>query len=256
MSDNDPQHFFELLWVLTEKELRTRYKYTILGFFWIIFNPILQMLVMGFIFTFFMKEPIEHYYYYLFIGLLIWNFFSLSLTKATPSIIFERRLIKKARFPIAVIPLSIILSNFIHFILGILLYTIVIMFLGTLTLEKIPFLLLALSLLLIFSAGITLLTCALNVRYRDVNFIVQAALIIWFYATPIVYTLTVAPKELIWLWRLNPMTAITQLFQYVYIGTPMPGIAMLTSNIILIFIISFTGIKVFRYESKNFDDWV
>lgn len=256
MSDNDLQHFLELLWVLTEKELRTRYKYTVLGFFWIVFNPILQMLVMGFIFTFFMKEPIEHYYYYLFIGLLIWNFFSLSLTKATPSIIFERRLIKKARFPVAVIPLSIILSNFLHFILGILLYTIVIMFLGTLTPEKVPFLLLALSLLLIFSAGITLLTCALNVRYRDVNFIVQAALIIWFYATPIVYTLTVAPKEFIWLWRLNPMTTIVQLFQYVYIGTPMPGIAMLTTNIILIFIISFTGIKVFRYESKNFDDWV
>ena len=81
------QHFWELLLAMTEKELRARYKYTIFGFFWLVANPILQMIIIYFVFSFFMKEPIENYQYYLFIGLLVWNFFSLSLTKTTPSIV-------------------------------------------------------------------------------------------------------------------------------------------------------------------------
>src|SRR5258706_14767777 len=120
----DIHHFWELLWGLTEKELRARYKYTVFGFLWLVANPILQMLVIGFVFTFFMKEPVIHYYYFLFIGLLVWNFFSLSLTKATPSIVFERALIKKAAFPRVVIPLSIILSNLIHFLFALVFYMI------------------------------------------------------------------------------------------------------------------------------------
>ena len=110
--------FTELLVAMTEKELRARYKHTVFGFFWLVANPVLQMLVIGFVFTFFMKEPIKNYYFYLFTGLLVWNFFSLSLTKTTPSIVFERALTKKAVFPRAVIPLSIILSNLVHLILA------------------------------------------------------------------------------------------------------------------------------------------
>src|SRR3989337_4369260 len=109
---NGTRLFIDLLWGMTEKELRARYKHTVFGFFWLVANPLLQMLVIGFVFTFFMKEPITNYYYYLFIGLLVWNFFSLSLTKATPSIVWERSLIKKAKFQHSIIPLSIILSNF------------------------------------------------------------------------------------------------------------------------------------------------
>ncbi|MEK7801481.1 MAG: ABC transporter permease, partial [Pseudomonadota bacterium] len=88
---------------MTEKELRARYKHTVFGFVWLVVNPLLQMIIIGFVFTFFMKEPIKLYNYYLFIGLLVWNFFSLSLTKATPSIMFERALIKKSAFPRMVI---------------------------------------------------------------------------------------------------------------------------------------------------------
>ena len=77
----------ELLIGMTEKELRARYKHTVFGFIWIVANPLLQMLVIGFIFPFFIRERIDNYNYYLFTGLLVWNFFSLSLTKATPSIV-------------------------------------------------------------------------------------------------------------------------------------------------------------------------
>ncbi|MFH0750171.1 MAG: ABC transporter permease [Candidatus Gottesmanbacteria bacterium] len=250
------QHFFELLFAMTEKELRARYKNTIFGFFWLVANPILQMLIIGFVFTFFMKEPILHYNYYLFVGLLVWNFFSLSLTKATPSIVFERSLIKKAAFPHEVIPLSILLSNSVHFLVALILYTIPVAFLNTLIPESILYILSGLLLLFTFTIGMSLLTTALNVRFRDVNFFVQALLIIWFYATPIVYSFSVIPYKFIWLWRLNPLTSVVQLLQHGFVNAPLPGYAMLGANMITALIICIIGISLFKKESKNFDDWV
>lgn len=252
----DVYHFWELLWGMTEKELRARYKNTIFGFLWLVVNPMLQMLVIGFVFTYFMKEPIEHYYYYLFIGLLVWNFFSTSLNKATPCIVFERALIKKSAFPRAIIPLSIVLSNLIHFTIALTLYLIPVLFLKTFSITHIPHVLTAVALLVMFTTGVSLLTSALNVRYRDVNFFIQALLMVWFYATPIIYSFTQIPRDILWIWRLNPLTSIIQLFQYGFLNATPPGPAMIASNISVIVIVSAIGILTFRDESKTFDDWV
>jgi lipopolysaccharide transport system permease protein len=254
--NNDPRYFLELLLAMTVKELRARYKHTVFGFFWLVANPLLQMLVIGFVFTFIMKEPIKNYYFYLFTGLLVWNFFSLSLTKATPSIVFERSLIKKAAFPRSVIPLSIIVSNFVHLILAQFLFIVPLLFLGTLRPMSIIFALIAYGLLLLFTIGTSLVTSALNVRFRDINFFIQALLIIWFYATPIIYSFSVIPYKYIWLWRLNPMVSILQFFQHAFLDFPLPGIAMLSVNSAVIFIVFVGGIVIFQRESKNFDDWV
>jgi lipopolysaccharide transport system permease protein len=246
----------ELLLAMTEKELRARYKHTLFGFFWLVANPLLQMLVIGFIFRFFIKSPIPYYNYYLFLGLLVWNFFSLSLTKTTPSIVFERSLIKKAKFPHIVIPLSIILSNFIHLLAAFILFLIPLSFLGTLTLLSFPVTLMAFVILVGFTAGLSLLTSALNVRFRDINFFVQAILVIWFYATPIVYSFDFVPRQFAWIWSLNPMVSILQLFQNGLLNFPMPRPDILTANIIIIILILILGITIFQKESKNFDDWL
>lgn len=250
------RQFIELLVGMTEKELLARYKNTVFGFLWMLVNPVLQMLVIGFVFRFFMKEPIENYYYYLFIGLLVWNFFSLSLTKSTPSIVWERNLIKKAKFPRSVIPLSIILSNFIHLLIAMGILILPMMFLGTLTLFGLIYVLIAFLFLMVFTVGISLLTSALNVRFRDINFLVQALLIVWFYVTPIIYTLSMIPYKYYWLWRFNPLTSILQLMQHGFLGKPLPGIAMFSINLVLILLVFVLGIIVFRNESNNFDDWI
>lgn len=252
----ETQHFLELLWGMTEKELRARYKHTLFGFFWLVANPLLQMLVIGFVFTFFMKSPILNYNYYLFLGLLVWNFFSLSLTKTTPCIVFQRLLIKKSAFPREVVPLSIILSNSVHFFAALILYTIPVLFLGTLTSVSTIYILAGLLLLFIFTIGISLLTSALNVRFRDINFFVQAILIIWFYATPIIYPFSVIPNKFMWLWLLNPMTSTVQLLQHGFVGTTPPSQAMLITNTLTIVFVLTIGITLFRKESKNFDDWI
>jgi ABC-2 type transport system permease protein len=256
MTNSETQRFIELLFEMTKKELKTRYKNTFLGFLWIIINPLMQMLVIGFIFRFFISEQIPNYYLYLLTGLLIWNFFSLSLSKATPSIVNERSLIKKAKFSREVIPLSIVLSNFIHLLISCFLLLVPAMYIGLLTITNFPRILIGGTLLLLFTTGLSLLTSALNVRFRDVTFIVQAVLIVWFYATPIVYSINVIPDSLIWIWRLNPLTSIVQIFQNAIISAPAPGPAMLLFNMLVILIVFIIGLRIFSKESKNFDDWV
>ncbi len=250
------RQFWDLLLSMTEKELKARYKRTIFGFFWVIVNPILQMIVIGFVFRFFIKEPIKNYYLYLLVGLLVWNYFSLSLSKTTSSIVNERSLIKKAKFPREVIPLSIILSNFVHLMIAFTLLIPIILISETFTFMSFSLLFVAIIMLLAFTTGLSLLTCALNVRYRDISFFVQAILVIWFYITPVVYTINVIPKSVMWIWRLNPLTSITQLFQSSLASAAGPGPAMLLSNSLIIIVVVLVGIFIFNRESKNFDDWL
>lgn len=111
-------------------------------------------------------------------------------------------------------------------------------------------------LLLLLSIGISLLTSALNVRFRDTGFLVQALLVVWFYTTPIVYSISFIPHEIIWLWRLNPLVVVVQLFQNTLVSAPPPGIGMFLSNTFITLIVFAVGVLVFKKESKDFDDWV
>ena len=250
------RHFWELLWGMTEKELRARYKHTAFGFLWLVANPILQMIIIGFIFPLFVANSVRNYNYFLLTGLLAWNFFAFSLSKASASIVNERSLIKKSRFPHAVIPISIIVSNLINYMAAFMMFLLPLSFLHTLTVMSLVYFIGGLIMLMTFTIGISLLTSALNVRYRDVNFFVQAILIVWFYATPVIYALSQIPPQLLWLWRFNPLTSSIQLMQAALVGSALPGPAMLTFNVLIILCTTALGFIVFGKESKYFDDWL
>ncbi|MBT3249537.1 MAG: ABC transporter permease [Candidatus Pacebacteria bacterium] len=261
------RHWIDFLLAMTEKEIKARYKHAVLGFLWVILNPLLQMLVLGFVFHFFMPVNVDNYFLFLFSGLLPWNLFSMSLTKTTSSIVYERSLIQKANFPRETIPLSIILSNMFHFLisLGLLLILLIgdkiflehysVMALGVYAsrfLGLIPLLLW----LLILTTSLSLLLAALNVKYRDVNFIVQAVMPLWFYVTPVVYTLNLLPESLRPLFYLNPMTAIIEGFHRVLLNLSVTTSDLMIISLTMTFLAVFFGWRVFKQESKNFDDWV
>ncbi len=241
---------------MVHKELQVRYKRTIFGFLWIIINPLIQMAVIGFIFPFFVKEQLPYYLLYLFTGLLTWNFFTLSLGKATSSIVFETALIKKARFPRSIIPLSIVISNVVNMLISFLLLLIPTVYLRLFAIVSIGYFFVGLVLLITFTIGLSLFSSALNVRYRDINFFVQALLIVWFYATPIMYPMRFIPHAYAPLWFLNPMTSVVQLFQHVFASYPLPSLPLFVVNTITVFIVLGFGILTFRRESQNFDDWL
>lgn len=252
------KYFIDLLLALTEKEIKARYKNAVLGFLWIFINPLIQMIVMGFVFSLIFKFNIKNYYLFLFTGLLPWNFFSLSLNKAAPRIVFDRSLIQKSNFPKEVIPLSMVLSHFFHFAIS---WLMLIMFLlltkqwQFFTLEAIDNQLLAIGLLLIFTSGISLLTSSLNVFYRDINFVVQAGTMIWFYLTPIVYPLNIIPQKYLWIFYLNPLSGIFSLLQKPFSNQSFPT-SILIGQIVIILVFTILGIIVFRKLSRYFADWI
>lgn len=257
MFDYFSKYWFDFVWVMTLKEIKARYKRVFLGFLWIILNPILQMLVIGFLFQFFIPVRIENYFYFLFSGLLPWNFFSQTFTKCTPLILNERYLIQKAKFPREALILSIVFSNLFHFLIALFLFIVVSIFVGYLSFTKIFILILAIFMLVSFVIGISFLFSTLFVKYRDIKFIVEAVVPLWFYATPIIYTRSLIPSNVSALISLNPMTSIIELFQFVFsqndasfdFTSIIPG--LIVSSFVIV-----GGIYLFMRENQYFDDWL
>lgn len=265
------RYWLEFLLAMTEKEIKARYKHALLGFLWIVLNPVLQMIIIGFVFQFFIPVEVDNYFLFLFAGLLPWNFFALSLTKTVPSIVHERALIQKAKFPRESIVLSIILSNAFHFLISLGLFLIVLLVLlilsTTIGVELLPslnfqdiakwILLIPLIIWTVFlTSGLSLLGAALNVRFRDVSFIVNAFVPMWFYATPIVYTLDLLPKPLQIIAYLNPMTGIIEIFHWILLNIPITSINALVLSLITTTLTVILGCYVFFKESLFFDDWI
>lgn len=251
------------LLAMTEKEIRARYKSALLGFLWIFLNPLFQMLIIGLVFQNFIKVPVKNYYYYLFAGLLPWNFFSYSLTKATPSIVYERSLIQKAKFPREAIPLSIVFSNFFHFLVSVSLFVVFLSASGNLSvsswqllISRVSSLLFSLLWLLALTSGLSLLSSALNVKYRDVNFFIQALIILLFYATPVIYSLQILPETQISVFALNPLTYPLESFRFSLIGSVLPPEKVFWGNFVISLVIIFGGVLTFNRDSKTFSDWL
>lgn len=251
-------HFFELLLALTEKEIKARYKHAVLGFLWIFINPLIQMIVMGFVFSLIFRFGVENYYLFLFTGLLPWNFFSLALNKATPRIVWDRSLIQKAKFPREVIPLSMVLSHFFHFAISWLMLIIFLLVTRQFQFFKLSIIssqLFAIILLFIFTSGLSLITSALTVFFRDINFVTQAVVMLWFYLTPIIYPLTAVPQKFWPIFYLNPLLTIFALLQKPLVPILLP-VKVVASHILIILSTLTVGWWFFRKKAKYFSDWL
>ncbi|MCC6711048.1 MAG: ABC transporter permease [Candidatus Pacebacteria bacterium] len=244
---------------MAEKETKARYKNALLGFSWMVINPVLQMLIIGIIFQFFVSfQTIDNYYLFLLIGLLVWNFFSSSLNQISPVFIQQRFLLQKASFSREILPLSIVLSNMFHIIVSLILLLIYVFIFNDFVFSFISLMLLFSSViwLLIFTGGLGLLTSSLNVKYRDVSFLVQASLPLGFYLTPIIYDETMLPSGMRWLLFINPLSSIIANLKSVFLLTPVLSINYQILSIFVTALTLFLGIIVFTRNSKNFSDYV
>lgn len=257
MFDYFSKYWFDFVWIMTLKEIKARYKRVILGFLWAILNPVLQMLVIGFLFQFFIPVKIDNYFYFLFAGLLPWNFFTYTFSKCTPIMLNERQLIQKAKFPRETLVLSIVFSNLFHLLISLGLFTILALFMDYLSIFKIAILFAVIIWLVFFTIGISLLLSTLFVKYRDIKFIVQAVTPLWFYATPIIYTRSLLPSWISEILKYNPMTGIIELFQYILGSNSLVfDYSTIIPGFIISFLISIVGIYLFIKENQFFDDWL
>ncbi|MGH2733736.1 MAG: ABC transporter permease [Actinomycetota bacterium] len=225
----------ELLINLVRKELRVRYKESVLGFLWSMLNPLLYLAVFYVVFNFFLpNRGVPYFTIFLLSGLLGWTLFSSSLAGGANSIVGNGALLKKVNFPREVLPLATVGASVFHFLLQML------VLLGVLILIGYPFfgenLLLvpvALTVEVLLLAGLVLLVSSVTVYLRDVQHFVELALLAWFWMTPIVYQVAIvfdrlAPKGLFGLYLLNPMAPITLAFQRAFYNRVTPqGIPIL-----------------------------
>jgi lipopolysaccharide transport system permease protein len=227
----------ELIVSLAVKDFKVRYKSAALGFLWMLINPIFQMAVLSVVFSIYIKIKVDvPYPLFLLSGLLPWNFMSVSLSAGSHSLVQESNLIKKVYFPREIIPISIVAGHFINFMIALVLFlpfplAICHSVSWNLLLLPVP-----IVLHLLFVLILTALASNLDVFYRDTRYIVEALVMIWFYATPIFYTLDLVPVRFQPLIKLNPMTGITGMFRSILLKgqTPTGGDLATTSGIIVI----------------------
>lgn len=251
------KYWVDLLFIMTKKEIKAQYKRSKLGFLWMLIIPLLQMFIIGFIFQFFVPERVDNYFLFLLTGLLPWNFFNTSLQQTTSIFVRERTLIQKANFPREIIPLAIVLSKLIQFFVSMMLLLIAFSILGKLNFNPL-FLLPVLVWLILLTSSLSLFFSALNVRFRDIDFMVRNLLPLWFYLTPIIYTfdLFFSSDFLKFLFYLNPMTGVIELTRSVMLGLDSAdGNYILISLVVSIFVF-ILGVLTFRKEQVSFDDWL
>ena len=187
-----------LIQSLVTRELKARYRGSVLGFFWSFINPLLLLVVYSFVFTVVLPgthpPEIEPYALFLFCGILPWTWFSSSLTEAANSLMAGGNLIKKVLFPAEILPIVAVLSNMMHFLFGLpILLAFLIWFRPTISFVEVLWFPVVVAVQLLFTLGLSLLLAALTVHFRDIKDILSNLLTLWFFATPIIYPMHLAP---------------------------------------------------------------
>ncbi len=209
-----------LIQTLVVRDLKARYRGSVLGFFWSFVNPLLLMAVYTFVFTVIMPgahpESVQPYGLFFFCGILPWTWFSSSLTEASNVLISGGNLIKKVLFPAEVLPIVSVLANLSHFLLGLPILAALLIYyqrpLDPLELLWFPVILVV---QFFFTTGLGLLLAALTVHFRDIKDILGNVLTLWFFSTPIIYPMQMAPEGYRWVLNLNPMTHLAISYQEV-----------------------------------------
>ncbi len=255
----------ELIKNLVIRDLKVRYKNSVLGVLWSLLNPLLMTLVFTVVFTLLVPTgKLQHFPVFFMSGFLPWAFFSTSVIAATGSIVGNAHLIKKVYFPREILPLSVVLANLVNFLLALLvLFAMLAVFRMRLNLAvlMLPLIILA---ELIFALGMAFLLSTANVFYRDTQHILEILLQAWFFLTPIFYPIDILPKSQkllgltvdlqLWLRRLNPMASLVASYQDVlYWGSP-TGLDFFLRTFVTCAVVFVVGYLVFCHYSSVFGE--
>jgi len=248
----DLYRYRALIWTLVIKELKLRYRGSVLGFFWSFLNPLLLMAVYALVFSVYMRIQMEHYAVFMFCGLLPWIWFSASLLEGVNSIVGRGDLITKAFFPPQILPMVTLLANLINFLLSL-----PILFLFLWASHVVPtWPLVTLPLILVvqflFTLGLVLALSAMNVHFRDLTHILGNVLTLWFFVCPIIYPLKQIPERFRFLVDLNPMALLTLMYQDVFFYNRFPDFRVLGILAGLGIVIVILGNAIFNSYRESF----
>jgi lipopolysaccharide transport system permease protein len=249
-------HFVETLGALVARELRMRYKGSFFGIVWATLSPLGTVIVMRLVFTQVLRIPIEHFYIFMYSALLPWVWFQTALQSGATTLSDNADMVRTPFFPKSLLPCVVTAANFVMYLLALP------VLLGLMAYDGIPLTraLMALPMIWvvqgILTLGFTVLIAAIGVLIRDVQHLMTVILTFWFYLTPIFYDLNQVPREIAWLFSLNPMTEIVSAHRAVTLyGRAPDWTALGYTTLAGAFIVAF-GLLVFRSLEDAFIEQV
>ncbi len=243
----------EMVYSLVRQDLRGRYKGSVLGFLWTFINPLLQLGVYTLVFSVIMPNNIDKYYLHLFVGLVPWLFFSGSMTGGAACIMSNKDMVKKIYFPREVMPLSYVTSGFVNMLFCFIVIFAVVLFSGV---GFNPAALLCLPIIMlveyIMALGGAMVTSALTVYFRDLEYILGIVTMAWMYLTPVLYPIDWVPEKLRPILNINPMTPVITAYREILYYKRIPEFGNLLWALILGLIVLGIGVLVFNKLQKGF----
>lgn len=246
----------DLFRIMTERDIRLRYKQTALGISWVILQPLLTSALFAIIFGRLANLPSGDVAYELFAfaGMLPWNIFSQSMQRASQSLVKDAGLITKVYFPRIILPIASSFSTVLDFFVSGAVFLILLIFYKipfTYNLLAIPFLLI---MCLITSIGVGLWISAFSVFYRDFIYALPFIIQLWMYGSPLAYSIDLIPPEWLWLYYLNPLAGILESFRWALLaGEEFPWLSI-SMALVISLLIFFTGSFIFKRLERNFAD--
>lgn len=245
--------FRDMLVELTHRELRGKYKGSVLGFLWTYVNPLCQIIVYAFVFSQIFRSGIEVFYLYLIVSMFPWNFFNGGVMQGLGSIRYQGDLVKKVYFPRQILPLVSITVNFINMLISFLIiYGIILVSGWGIDWRLQPYLLAIMLIEYIFTLGLALLLSAVEVYFRDIEHITSVVLMIWMYFTPMFYSIDTIAEQYQPIFHLNPMLYIVGMYQQVLYYKISPAAEYMQWGTAAAMLSLIVGWVVFRLLEKRF----
>jgi lipopolysaccharide transport system permease protein len=253
----DLWQYRELFYVLTVRDIKVRYKQTVLGILWAIIQPLFMMIIFTFFFGRLAGIPSDGVPYPIFAyaGLVPWTFFANAVVSSGNSLIGNSSLITKVYFPRMIIPIAAVGAGLIDFAIAFGLLALLMIYYGTgfsPNLLMLPVLALLTALL---AAGVGMWMSAINVKYRDVRHALPFLIQIWMFATPLIYPLSLVPEKWSWLLLFNPLTGLIEGYRAAIFGRPFDLTGLGVSSIIILLVLIYSLSK-FRQMERGFADIV
>jgi len=241
------------------REVKARYKQSILGYFWVILNPLAQMLVMSFAFSIILRIPTNSadnipYSVFLFVGLLPWNLLANSLSSSTASLVGSASLITKVYFPRTILVIATIIAKLIDFVFAISILVIYMVIYQVPISLNILWVIPIFLIQQIFTLGISLFLSAANLLYRDIQYLLNLILILWMYSTPVIYPADLVPDKYKIIFQLNPMAVFINAYRQTILGKSEPNYLSLAIGLAVSLITLLIGFKYFKSREKIFAD--
>ncbi len=244
-----------LLQNLVLKDFRIRYRNMSLGVLWSIANPLVMMAVLTFVFTRIYPNPaVPNFAVFILCGLVPFNFYSLALNAGTTSLLDNQSLVKRVRCPRRIFPIAAVLSNCLHFMIQIGLLLALVYAFGYRANGHWPWLGFIWGMEVLFMCGLSLITSALDIYYRDVRYLVEASNVVMFWLVPIFYSLEMVPQRYRLLYLLNPVAAVVVAGRSVLLQAQAPPATLLASLVIVSLVCCAIGFAVFGRLERNLAD--